>query len=235
MIRDLRRFENHDQITNRESRITNPTGSPPDTDLRIVPQHEPVSARLDRFAVDSHVFADQAVDHAVRQIAKARALQDDAVLDLGIANLDVVHDRRERPHIRVHDARSASDDRRPAHHRAFDRCADLDHHLAFDPALSVDDPLDTALQCIEDQPVRLQHVLQLARVLPPAVDDLGPDREAPIDEILNGVGDLELVAEARPDALHRLEHLWSEHVDTDQREITYRFGRLLDEPHHLAV
>src|SRR5882672_8979278 len=66
-----------------------PRGLPSNTHLRIVPQHEPVRARLDRFAIDFHVFADQAVDHAVRKVAKARTLEDDTVLDLGIANLDV--------------------------------------------------------------------------------------------------------------------------------------------------
>src|SRR5712691_3452308 len=86
-------------ITNHESRITNPIGLPPDADFRVVPQHEPVRARLDRFAIDFHVFADQAVDHAVRKVAKARTLEDDTVLDLGIANLDVVHYRRERPDV----------------------------------------------------------------------------------------------------------------------------------------
>ena len=34
-----------------------------------------------------------------------RALEHDAVLDLRVADLDVVHDRGERPDVGVHDAR----------------------------------------------------------------------------------------------------------------------------------
>ena len=54
--------------------------------------------------------------------------------------------------------------------------------------------------------------------------------EPAVDQVLDGVGDLELVPEARPDALDRLEDLRAEHVDADQREVALRLLRLLDQP-----
>src|SRR6266513_257091 len=93
--------------------------SPSDADLRIVSQHEPVRAWLDRFAPDADVPADQAVDDAVGQVAQGRALADDAVLDRRILDVDLVADRRERSHVGVDDARAAADDRRPANDRPF--------------------------------------------------------------------------------------------------------------------
>ena len=73
----------------------------------------------------------------------------------------------------------------------------LDDDLAFDPALGVDRPVDAPLLRLENQPVGLEHVLELAGVLPPSVDDVRPDRQAAIDQVLNRVGDLQLVSEAR--------------------------------------
>ncbi len=47
------------------------------------------------------VPADEAVFDAVGQIGDLRALEHDAVLDLGLANLHVLADRRERPDVGV--------------------------------------------------------------------------------------------------------------------------------------
>src|SRR5687768_7078476 len=68
--------------------------SPPDAHFGIVAQHEPVRARLDRLAIDADVSPDQAVDYPVRQVAEAGSLEHDAVLDLRILDLNVVHDGR---------------------------------------------------------------------------------------------------------------------------------------------
>ena len=97
------------------------------------------------------------------------------------------------------------------------------------------DAVDAPLDRVEDQPVGLEHVLELAGVLPPAVDEVRPHLEAAVDQVLDGVGDLELVAEARLDALHRVEDRRREHVDADQREIALRLLRLLDQPDDPAV
>ena len=96
-------------------------------------------------------------------------------------------------------------------------------------------PVDPALERVEDQPVGLEHVLELARVLPPAVHDVGPDHEAAIDQVLDGVGDLQLVPRARRDPRDRLEDLRAEHVDAHQGEVAPRLLRLLHEAHDFAV
>ena len=116
---------------------------------------------------------------------------------------DAVADRRERPDVGAGDARAGADDDRPAHDRALDRRAGLDHDLALDARLGVDRAVDAALDRVENQAVGLEHVLELAGVLPPALDDVRAHLEAAVDQVLNGVGDLELVAEARLDALDR--------------------------------
>ena len=96
-------------------------------------------------------------------------------------------------------------------------------------------PSIAPLDRIENQPVRLEHVLELAGVLPPAVDEVRPHLEAAVDQILDGVGDLQLVAEARLDPLHRVEHCGREHVHADEREVALRLLRLFDQPDDLAV
>ena len=67
------------------------------------------------------------------------------------------------------------------------------------------------------------------------VDDVRAHGQAAVDQVLNGVGDFQLVAEARLDPVDRLEHLRAEHVDADEREVADRLLRLLDQPHDLAV
>jgi hypothetical protein len=57
------------------------------------------------------------------------------------------------------------------------------------------------LQRVEDDAVGLQHVLELARILPPSLDDVRADGVALIDEPLDGVRDLELAPGRRLDGL----------------------------------
>ena len=121
-------------------------------------------------------------------------------------------------------------DDRPLHDRAG-----LDHHLALDAALGVHLAVDAALERVEDQAVGLEHVFQLAGVLPPALDDVRLHGQAAIDQILDRVGDLQLVPEAGLDPVHRLEDLRAEHVDAHERQIADRLLGLLDQPDHPPV
>src|SRR5215208_5230090 len=152
--------------------------SPADADLGVVAEHEAVRGRLHRQAVDLHVLPDQAVFDARGEIADAAALEHDTVLDLGLADFRIVHDRRKRPDVRVHDSGARPDDDRTAHHRVFDDRTRFDDHLPLDPRLRVDGTVDPPLDPIEDQPVRFEHVFELARVFPPPIDDVGPDLQA---------------------------------------------------------
>jgi hypothetical protein len=72
----------------------------------------------------------------------------------------------------------------------------------------------------------LEHVLELAGVLPPALHQMRPHLEAAVDEILDRVGDLQLVAEAGLDGLDRVEDLRAEHVDATSARFDRRLGLL---------
>src|SRR5688572_13959562 len=209
--------------------------SPPDSDFGIISQHESIRARLHGDAIDPNVLTDEAVGDPVRQITHRGAFKDDAVLDLRILNLHVVHDRGERPDIRVHDPRAPADDGGPSDCRTFDHGSSLDDDLALDPALGIDRTLNAPLLGLEDQAIGFEHVLELAGVFPPALDDVRAHGQAPIDQVLDGVSNLELVAKAGLDPVHRFEDLRAEHVHADEREIADVLLRLLDEPHNHAV
>jgi hypothetical protein len=92
----------------------------------------------------------------------------------------------------------------------------------------------TLLELVEDQPVRLEHVLHAAGVLPPAVDHVRIHAQAAVDERLDGVRDLELAAPGRLDRAGGVEDSGGEHVDAHEREVRLRLRRLLDEPRHIA-
>src|SRR6266853_1241756 len=201
---------------------------PPDPDLGVVAEHEPVGLRLGGHSVHADVLADEAV-------LDPAAFEHDAVLDLGVADFDVVHDRRERADVAVEQARARADDRRATDHRVPDDGRFLDDDLALDPGHGVEVAVDAAIDGVENQPVGLEHVLEAAGVLPPAVDDLGTHHEAAVDEILNRVGDLELLPEAWLDARDRFEDLRTEQVHADKGEIALGLPRLLHQPHDAAV
>ena len=73
-------------------------------------------------------------------------------------------------------------------HRAL-----LDHHASLHACVR-QLAVDPFLEVVEDQAVGLEHVLDLAGVLPPAVHDVRVDPLAGVHEVLDGVGDLELPA-----------------------------------------
>ena len=56
------------------------------------------------------------------------------------------------------------------------------------PELAIEPSLDV----LEDEPVRLEHVGELPGVLPPPLDAVRLDRVPGVDQVLDGVGDLEL-------------------------------------------
>ena len=132
-------------------------------------------------------------------------------------------DRRIRPDVAVGQPRARADDRRPAHRRALQPRARLD--TTRPSTLRVDQlALDAPLDAVEDQPVGLEHVVQAAGVLPPALDDVRLDAPAGVDEVLDRVGDLELAARAGLDRARRVVDPRREHVDADEREVRRRLA-----------
>ena len=144
-------------------------------------------------------------------------------------------DGRVRADVGVLDQRARADDGRPAHRRAHHPRARLDHHAALDRAVASTSPSHAGLEHVEDEAVGLEHVLQAAGVLPPAGHHVRLDAQAAVDEVLDGVGDLELAARRGPDRLRRLQDRRGEHVDAHQREVARRLRGLLHQPHDPAV
>ncbi len=75
--------------------------------------------------------------------------------------------------------------------------------LPFDLGRRVHPPSHRPGHLLEDQAVGLQHVLDLAGVLPPPRDEVGLDLVALVHQVLDGVGDLQLAPPGRPDRRRR--------------------------------
>src|SRR5262245_29470539 len=211
------------------------SGSPPNPDFRIVAQHEAVGRWLHREPEYPHVLPDQAVLDACSEIGDAAAFEHDAVLDFRVAHLSIAHDRSKWPDIGVDDFRTSADDDGTAYHRVLDDGAGFDDHLALDSRLDIDGAIDAPLNRVENQPIRFEHVLEFAGILPPAVDDVRPHFQAAVDQVLDGIRDLQLVAEAGADGPDGLEHGRREHVDANQGKIAFRLRRLFNQPDDPAV
>src|SRR5262245_32150874 len=111
------------------------------------------------------------------------------MLDLAAADRHAVPDGSEGPDVRVFDDGSSADDGRASHDASHDTGLRLDHDPAGDLGV-LDHAVDARVQRVQHDAVRLEEVLELPRVLPPALDDVGMDRQPAVDEVLNGVGDL---------------------------------------------
>src|SRR5450756_1334020 len=140
-----------------------------DADLAGVADHEAVG-HGERLAVGDHAVApDEAVGQARSQAADAAVLEDDGVLDLGLLHDDAIADGRVRPDEGVAEVAAGADHHRPAYRAAFDEAALADLHRAVERVLD-DLAAQVALDGAEDEPVRLEHVFELAGVFPPAGD-----------------------------------------------------------------
>jgi len=175
------------------------------------------------------VLPDEAVLQALHALDRG-ALHQNHILDAGV--------RHPRP---VADARVGTDEGplhdRPLsyHRRAPDPAADdLGARRYAHPAFhnAVDDfALDPALQVlVEDDRVRGEDVVLLARVEPPGVEDLCAYPEAHVDHRLDRVRYLELAAPGRLYPLYGLVDPGGEDVGADDREVARRVLRLLNHP-----
>src|SRR5205807_5554533 len=108
-------------------------------------------------------------------------------------DLAALADGGVRADVAVDEARVRADDGGPAHDRALEQRAGLDDDAPVDAG--VDElALNARGEAVEDEAVGLEHVLEPAGVLPPAADDVRLDAQTGVDEVLDGVGDLELAA-----------------------------------------
>src|SRR5437660_9740892 len=126
------------------------------------------------------------------------------MLDLGALDRHVLVDRGVGPDVGVSDLGTRADDRRPADSAPLEPRARLDYHATLDTR--VDElTVDARHDVLEDQPIRLEDVLELAGVLPPASHDVGLDAQTAVHKGLDRVGDLELVPPGRLDRARGVE------------------------------
>src|ERR1035438_3461083 len=115
------------------------------------------------------------------------------MLDLGAGYLTALADGCVGADVAVAEQRTRTDDGGSAHGRALKARTSLDDHAPVHAR--VDQlPVDSLGQIVEDQAIGLQHVLQAPRVLPPALNYVRLHAQARVEQVLDGVGYLELPA-----------------------------------------
>src|SRR5690606_34802917 len=197
-------------------------------DAALVAHDQPVGAGPPVVPGEDHVLADEARLDARADPLDPRARADDRVLELGVADRDLVADRRERADVGALHQGVAPDDGGPEHRGPLDHGAGLDDDLADELAV-LDGPLDAPAQPAEHEAVGVEDVLGLAGVLPPARHDPRRHRLAGLDHPLDRVGDLVLALGAGLQALDRIVDRGVEDVDPGHGQVAGRVGRLLDE------
>ena len=127
--------------------------------------------------------AEQARLHPGAEVLDHRAGEDDRVLDLGAADAHVLADRGVGADVGVLDPGAGADHGRAADDRAARawRPASITTRPSTRESV-VDLALEPGLDLLQDEPVRLEHVGELAGVLPPAADHLRLDLVAVVDQ-----------------------------------------------------
>ena len=110
-----------------------------------------------------------------------------------------------------------------------------DPDAALDPGPGLDRPLDLAVDVFQEEMVRLEDVFRLARVLPPARDDVGFELSSLDPQMVEGLRDLELVPPGRLEVADDRENRCAEQVDPDEGQVALRQFRLLDEGDDVAL
>src|ERR1700723_3664589 len=160
--------------------------------------------------------------------------QHDGVLDLAVDECAGLGDRGERADIGTLPPRSGTDDGGTHDARAADLGAALDDHAADEFGGVVYRAVLGRFGTLQHHAVDLEHVGDVAGVLPVPRDDRGPYLVAGVEQPLQGLGDLEFPAARRAELAHRLVHGGGEDVDPDQRQIAFRVLGLLHQGDHLA-
>ena len=135
----------------------------------------------------------------------------------------------------VLDPRFLPDAGRSSHDAVFHLGSALHGDLPADLGSLVDASLDLGLEGLEDQPIGLQEIFALAGVDPPSIVDVGMNAILFIEQVLDGVGDLELSPPGRLDRLDRLEDMVIEHIDPHQGKVAGRTFWLLHQSDQPAV
>ena len=155
---------------------------------------------MSRLLVNLDIPADQAIGNAVRESGDPAPFHDDAAFNLRTAYLNLTHDRGEGPDKGVSYLRVLTNDDWTVDHGVRNDGTRFDDYVALNLRRVIDGALDLGVELAEDQSVRIQEIFHPASVLPPAVDNVRKDHQISVDEVLDGIGNLKFVAEARRDS-----------------------------------
>src|SRR5208337_890951 len=213
--------------------LTPPPRLRADLYLAVIPQHQAV--RLAHPGSGGHldIVPDEGGLDAAYP-ADRRPGQDDGVLDLAIGDHAVTGDRGERADVRIGHLGTGADDGRSHDPRPADPGSGVDDHPADKLARRVYLAGHGRLGALQHDPVDLQHVRDIAGVLPVTRDDRGADLAAVRYQPLDRLGDLQLSALRRRQGRHRLVDRGREQVHPDQRQIALGLLRLLLQADELA-
>src|SRR5580692_4363201 len=159
--------------------------------------------------------------------------QHDGVLDLAVDDRAAVGDGGERADVGTVYPRSRADGGGAHDPRTADLGAALDHHAADELGRVVYRAVLERFGALQHHAVDLEHVGDVAGVLPVPRDDRGPYLVAGVEQPLQGLGDLEFPAPRRAELAHGLVHGGGENVDPHQREIAPRALGFLHQADHL--
>ena len=187
-------------------------------------------------AHDLDLAAEQRVVDAVHA-EDAAAVEHDRVLDLGVDQLAVGADRRVRPDVGVDETGAGADDRGAAHDRV--RSSSAPASMTTRPStreLLVDVPVDAALDRVEHEAVAVRAAGPSCRCrsTSPARTSWRTRWPWSSSHWIASV----ISSSPRADGSIARTASWIgrvEEVHADEREVGRRVGRLLDEPHDVAV
>src|SRR5207253_7309429 len=176
------------------------------------------------------IAADETVHDLGARLAD-RLADHDGRLDVRADEPRGVPDGRIRPDIGLgsDDAVSPDHDGTANHAPGLDDGARPDPDAPLDPGPCLDRPLDFPLDVLQEEMVRLEDVFRLARVLPPARDDVGLELPPLDPQMVEGLRDLELVPPGRFEVVDDRENRGAEQVDPDEGEVALGRVRRLDE------
>src|SRR5574341_2055665 len=204
-------------------------------DLAAIAQHEAVRLRFAVRAEHLDALADQAILQPAAYIGDPAVVEDDTVLDLAILHQGVVIDRGEWSDVGIDDLAALADDHWPSNGAGHNPRPLLHTHLADELRGLIHLALHPRGNGLEHDPVGLQHVFKLPGILPPTADHMWMDTIPLVDEILDGIRNLQLAPRRRLDGMDRLEDRLVKHIDAHEREVAFRVGGLLLQGDHPPI
>src|SRR5215469_10674397 len=213
--------------------LTRPPRSRADLYLAVIPEDQAVRLRHPGGGGHLDIVPDEGRLDAAHP-ADRRPGQDNGILDLAVGDRASGRDRGERADVGAGHLGIGADDGGPDDPRPADPGSGVHHHTTDEFARRVHLAGHRPFGALQDGPVDLQHVRDIAGVLPVARDDRGVDLATAAHQPLNRLGDLQLSPPRRFQMRYRLVYRRREQVDADQRQVALRLPRLLLQADELA-